>query len=187
MGPETREAMPPPNRPASESDSVDEGDLQVWAERYGPALRRYFQRKVGANDADDLVQEVFLSLQARGAEAGAIGNIEGYLFRSAANVVARRYQRQTWNWGEHRELDELESFHDELSPERVLMDKEALERVLEAMRALPPRCSEAFLLHRFEEMTYSAIAVRMKISTKAVEHLIQRALRRISLTLDPSL
>ena len=126
-----------------------------------------------------------MGLQVRGATGGEIDNVEGYLFRVAANAVVRRHQRQTWDWAAHDGLDDLDDLGDEVSPERILMGKEALERVREAMRALPPRCSEAFFLHRFEEMTYSAIAVRMRITTKAVERLIQRALRRISLTVDP--
>lgn len=173
----------PPRMPIS---APRPDDLSGWVVRYEPALRRYFRRKVSASDADDLVQEVFMSLQVRTASDEPIDNIEGYIFRTAANVVARRHRRRTWDWGEHDVLDGHDP-GDEVSPERVLLDKEALSRVLAAMQTLPPRCSEAFMLHRFEEMTYAAIAVRMRISKKAVEHLIQRALRRISLTLDPDL
>ena len=177
--------MPPPNKPISAPADLREQELRGWMLQYGPALRRYFLKRVGPGDAEDLVQEVFMGLQVRGATGGEIDNVEGYLFRVAANAVVRRHQRQTWDWAAHDGLDDLDDLGDEVSPERILMGKEALERVREAMRALPPRCSEAFFLHRFEEMTYSAIAVRMRITTKAVERLIQRALRRISLTVDP--
>lgn len=176
--------MSPPRMPIS---APQPDDLSSWVVRYEPALLRYFRRKVGAGEADDLVQEVFMSLQVRSASGEPIDNIEGYIFRTAANVVARRRRRRTWDWDGHDALDDVHDPGDEVSPERVLLDKEALSRVLAAMQALPPRCSEAFMLHRFEEMTYAAIAVRMRISKKAVEHLIQRALRRISLTLDPEL
>ena len=159
-------------------------EVQGWKAQYGPALRRYFLKKVGANDADDLVQDVFLSLQVRGASGGEIDNIEGYLFRMAANALVRRHQRQTWNWAEHDLLEELDDLSDDVSPERVLLGKEQLANVLAAMRSLPPRCSEAFFLHRFEELTYSAIAVRMRISTKAVERLIRRSLKRLSEAAD---
>ena len=155
----------------------------VWMVQYGPALRRYFLRRADAADVDDLVQEVFLLMQARGT-ASDIDNIEGYLFRMAANALVRRHQRQTWNWAEHDLLDELDDLSDDVSPERVLLGKEQLANVLAAMRGLPPRCSEAFFLHRFEELTYSAIAVRMRISTKAVERLIRRSLKRLSEAAD---
>lgn len=172
-----------PSRPQGEEAAARTAELRAWEAQYGPALRRYFLKKVGPNDADDLVQEVFLSLQIRGG-ASDIENIEGYLFRIAANAVVRRRQRQTWDWDGHDPLDDLDDMSDDVSPERVLMGKEELARVLDAMRALPPRCSQAFFLHRFEELTYSAIAVRMRISTKAVERLIRRSLKRISEAAD---
>lgn len=175
-----------PNKPLGEDPAESAVQMQAWRAQYGPALRRYFLKKVGPNDADDLVQEVFLSLQIRGG-SGDIDNIEGYLFRTAANAIVRGRLRQTWDWAEHDVLDDLDDLSDDVSPERILMGKEQLGRVLAAMRALPPRCSEAFFLHRFEELTYPAIAARMRISTKAVERLIHRALRRISQTVDPQL
>jgi RNA polymerase sigma-70 factor (ECF subfamily) len=68
---------------------------------------------------------------------------------------------------------------DALSPERILIGAEALDRIMAVLQALPPRTSEAFILHRFEEMTYDAIARRMGISRSGVEKLIMRALDRL--------
>ena len=56
--------------------------------------------------------------------------------------------------------------------------------MLTALQALPPRTAEAFLLHRFEEMTYAAIAAHMGVSVKAVEALIARAMKRVGATLE---
>jgi RNA polymerase sigma factor (sigma-70 family) len=179
--------MAPPTKQLASDAGLAAEQVRAWTAQYGPALRRYFMKKVGPNEADDLVQEVFLSLQLRGSTGGEIDNIEGYLFRTAANTIVRRHQRQKWDWAGHDILDDLDDLSDDVSPERVLLGKEELDRVLAAMRGLPPRCSQAFFLHRFEELTYSAIAARMRISTKAVERLIQRALRRISQTVDPDL
>jgi RNA polymerase sigma-70 factor (ECF subfamily) len=179
--------MPPPTKQLGPETALAGEQVRAWTAQYGPALRRYFLKKVGPNEADDLVQEVFLSLQVRGSTGGEIDNIERYIFRTAANTIVRRHQRQKWDWAGHDVLDDLDDLSDDVSPERVLMGKEELDRVLAAMRGLPPRCSQAFFLHRFEELTYSAIAQRMRISTKAVERLIQRALRRISQTVDPDL
>ena len=171
----------PPNRPlgSPSAHAIGAEDLRAWMVQYGPALRRYFMKKVSAAEAEDLVQDVFLSVQARGAGA-EIENIEGYLFRAAANVLVRRRQRRTWDWDRHAALDEAPEPSDELSPERVLMGKEAVDRLAHALADLPPRTAEAFFLHRFEDMTYEAIARRMGVSVKAVEDLMRRALRRLS-------
>lgn len=175
--------MAPPRKPPAEMTASRSRALTALAVRYGPALRRYFQKKVGAAEADDLVQEVFLSLQVRGADA-SIDNIEGYLFRMAANAVIHRNQRHGWDWAGHLVLDDLDGMADDVSPERVLLGKEAVEKVVGALADLPPRAAQAFFLHRFEEMTYSAIAARMKITNSSVERLIQRALKRLSGALE---
>ena len=65
---------------------------------YGPALRRYFQKKVAASEVEDLVQDVFLKMQGRGAAAKENPeNIEGYLFRVARNVLISRYRSKGFN------------------------------------------------------------------------------------------
>lgn len=151
-------------------------EVRRWAQQYGPALRRYFQKKVNSTEADDLVQNVFLNIQARGAEAGAIENVERYLFRTAANVLARRLGRDAWKADPLAEFTEP---RDELSPERALIAREQLERVVEALKVLPPRTRQAFMLHRFEEMTYASIARQMGITTISVGKLIKRALRKL--------
>lgn len=154
-------------------------DLRAWAIQYAPALKRYFRRRAAAADVDDLVQDVFLRLQVRGATSD-IENVEGYLFRTAANVLSRRRRRPTWAWGAQEEVDEeVEDLIDELSPERILIGKQSLDAMMKALRDLPPRCAQAFFLYRFEHLSQQAVARSMGISVKAVEALLQRTLRRL--------
>lgn len=153
--------------------------------RYGPALRRFFQKRASPLEAEDLVQDVFVALQVRGG-AGDLDHVNRYLFRIAANVLARRRARPTWDWGVgRRSIDEMPDLIEEVSPERALMGKQAIEQLVVALRELPPRASEAFLLNRFEEMTYAAVAAHMGISVKAVEKHIKRALARIADAVEP--
>lgn len=151
---------------------------------YGPALRRYFQKKAPAGEADDLVQDVFLAMQAR-SSGEAIDNIEGYLFRIAAHVLARRYAPGRWDWRRGDDLIGYEPSED-ISPERSLIGKQSVARLLAAIDRLPPRMGEAFALHRFEEMTYPAIGRRMGISPRTVEKLISLALKRLILETEVS-
>lgn len=158
--------------------------LRGWIEQYGPALRRHFQKRGAGADAEDLVQEVFLRLQT-GAERAAIENVEGYIFRIANNVLISRHRHDLVEGRPFRDAmpDDLEG-PDQLSPEHILLGREAWIRFVAGLEALPPRAREAFLLHRFEEMTYAAIARRMGVSVSAVEKLISRALQQLALELD---
>ena len=168
---------PLPDTPSPEPRPGGE-DLHAWVVQYGPALRRYFLRRATAADVDDLVQEVFLLMQARGTD-DRIDNVEGYLFRTAANVLGMRRRRSTWAWGRQEDVEEVDGLSDELSPERILIGKEALDRMMAALRELPPRSAHAFILYRFEHLSQEAIARRMGISVKAVEALVQRAAHRL--------
>jgi RNA polymerase sigma factor (sigma-70 family) len=165
-----------PIRPVSET-ARREADLSAWAEEYGPALRRYFEKRAGAADAEDLVQEVFLAMHTRTA-ADSVENVKGYLFRVAANVLSRRLGQARPSHALYGALGRL-SDADELTAERVVMGREALERVVAALEGLPARTAQAFLLHRFEEPTYAAVAKRLGISPKRAEKLIGQALKRV--------
>jgi len=153
-------------------------DLHAWVLQYGPALRRYFMRRANPADVDDLVQEVFLLMQARGATS-EIDNVEGYLFRTAANVLGQRRRRATWPWGRQEDVDALDGVADDLSPERILIGKETFDAMIQALEDLPPRSALAFILFRIEHLPQEAIARRMGISVRAVQALIQRAADRI--------
>lgn len=175
-------AQPPTLRDQEESQSHAPG-LGSWAAEYGPALRRYFEKRASAAEAEDLVQDVFLALQNRG-QVESIDNVRGYLFTVAANVLKRRDLNYPSSARLQRALAPGAEALDEITPERVVLGREALERVIVAIEGLPPRVSEAFLLHRFEERTYEAVGRRMGMSTKRVEKLIRQALKRIQLVAE---
>lgn len=169
---------PPLPDSTSERSASDRGSLDAWAVEYGPALKRYFRRRAAATDVDDLVQDVFLKLQSRDATT-TIENVEGYIFRTAASVLATRLRRETWRWGRQEDLDEAPGTDETYSPERILIGRQAVERLMVAISELPPRTAQAFLLHRFENLTREAVGRRMGISRKGVEAHLKRALRRL--------
>lgn len=161
-----------------------EAELRAWMVEYGPGVRRFLLRRVPAAEVDDLVQEVFLSLQARGADA-AIENVEGYLFRTAVSVLARQHRRKTWRWGHQEELESVDGPLDEISPERILISREAVDQVVGALKGLPRRRAEAFMLSRFHQLSNEEVARRMGISVKSVEELLRNAMRQLIAELGP--
>jgi len=165
-------------RPVStEEDAARQAELRAWSQEYGPALRRYFEKRAGAADAEDLVQEVFLAMHTRTAAEG-VDNVKGYLFRVAANVLSRRFGKTRPSHALYGAMGRIGDA-DEITSERIVMGREALERVVAALDGLPARTAQAFLLHRFEEPTYAAVAKRLGISPKRAEKLIGAALKRV--------
>ena len=176
--------MASPPLPAASAPSASE-EVRALMAAYGPGLRRYFRKRAPAHEVDDLVQNVFLKLQARSA-AEPVADIERYLFRIAATVLIDGHREDPLHLRRHEALHEGIEPIDALSPERILLGAEALDRIMAVLQALPPRTSEAFILHRFEEMTYREIARRMGVSVRTVEHFVSRAMRRIYASLEAS-
>ena len=150
-----------PSHPANRAAEPPSGEVAALAARYGGVLRAYFQKRAPSADADDLVQDVFLRLHSR-SERDAVDNPERYIFKIASSVLIDRHRHElARGLGLHDVLDEEFGLVDELSPERTLIGRQEHARAIEALRALPPRARAAFVLHRFEHMTYAAIAARM--------------------------
>jgi RNA polymerase sigma factor (sigma-70 family) len=166
---------------------VSKANMDAWMVEFGPGLRRYFSKRAGAADADDLVQEVFLSLQARANAEDEVHNVQRYLFTIANRVLVNRYRRASARGGLYQPtLTEALAPSDEISPERILIGKQEFERMIVALQKLPPRAREAFIFHRFEELGYAAIGRRMGISVIAVRKLIGRAAERIAQVMEGS-
>jgi len=167
-------------RPSDPANEPPADSVAALAERYGGVLRAYFIKRAPAADPDDLVQEVFLRLHSR-AEAEAVETPERYIFKVASSVLIDRHRHElARGLGLHDGIEGDFGLVDELSPERTLIGRQEHARAIAALRDLPPRAKAAFTLHRFEHMTYAAIAQRMGISVNGVKHLIARALERLN-------
>ena len=148
------------------------------AVRLRMALRRYVARKVPAGDVDDLLQDVFLNL-AKSQPQTSIENITAYVFRIAANLVLARGRRPQWRYVPEDVLTDMPD-GGAFRPDRILESQEELRAVMQDIMALPERTRDVFLLHRFEEMTYSDISQHFGISLSAVEKHMIKALRLLS-------
>ena len=160
---------------------LEAADAKVVADlsaRYADAIRRYFSRRlVGGVDVDDLTQEVFLRLLRR-ARLGNIENVEGYIFQIAANLLRERGRHRVRRRldVEHPFNDDYADTHDELSPERILLGKEAYRLMVQALQELPERVRTVFILNRFEELTGVQIAKRLGVAVSTVEKDMMRAI-----------
>jgi len=157
--------------------------------RYRPALVRFFQRRSTsfASEAEDLTQEVFLRLLQR-SQSAEIARVEGYIFQIASSVLIDRARSAA----SRRSADHLrfeEATHapeSSIGPDRLLEGRQDVEVVKAALRRLPESSRHAFLLSRFEDMSYAEIAAGMGVSVSSVEKYIMRALHEIEVALATS-
>jgi RNA polymerase sigma-70 factor (ECF subfamily) len=162
---------------------------RACASAYRRGLMRYFARRAPAVDVEDLVQEVYLRLQAA-HPTSPILDLERYLFTIARHVLASRHRRLVAQRAALSEPTQAaEEVATDLSPERIVAARQDVARALAAVSDLPPRARAAFQLHRLEDLTYADIADRMRISRASVKELLRRAkakVGRAALEIDPN-
>lgn len=147
-------------------------------------VKGYLYKKVGCmEEATDLTQEVFFRF-IRKKEASKFDSPKPFLFKIAANLLKdrarRRYTRRVdWHVSIH-DIDLASTAPDQF---RALESKNRLRKLERAILRLPTKCRHVFVLHRFEDMTYSQIADHFGISESMVEKHIAKALMRCRVAL----
>lgn len=170
------------------------GQQQSSTERFSAELDRnfrqpliaYFLRRVGdRSEAEDLTQEVFVRV-LRQAEAIDTTRARAYVFTAAANLLRDRARqalaRQT---RAHGSLDDPAHSHcpqliEEIDPERVVVGKQSLVEVLDALHGLSERTRDIFVLYRIEKMKQHEIATLYGLSLSAIEKHIVKAVTYLS-------
>ncbi len=137
------------------------------------------ERRGRTPDADDVAQDAYLRAMQL-PQPDAVRDPVRYVFRIMRNLIVDRKRSKTRETAAIESLAVAEFGVRMPDPERVLTGKQQLGLALEAIKRLPPRCREAFVLHRFKGLSYSAIAKRMGISVSMVEKHIAEAMLRVT-------
>ena len=151
--------------------------LESWARNYQQPLLRYFRRRISPpEEADDLVQEVFLRLSRR-ADLGSINRVESYLFRVARSALADRFRKQARTPVQTVSYDDNLHGEADFTPERVYSGRQAFEQLIEALADLPERTRKIFVLYHLEQMKQKDIALQLGMPVSTLEKHMARANR----------
>lgn len=167
------------------ASALTRGLLEDFARRYYAPLISFFRKRTrNAPEAQDLVQQVFLRL-AQYRELTRIQNPDGFIFQTAANIL-KDHHRQNIVRQQNADHPAVsgDAGDSDLSPERVLAGEEALARLVNALRELPDRTRDVFVLRCFEGLRNAEIAQLHRISVRAVEKQMVKALAHIGRALD---
>lgn len=166
-----------PQAPPLAGSSREAFDLALTERR--DELLQYMQKRLRDRDAGaDLAQEA-LSRMMKYRDSPDIEDHGLLLFRIANNLITEYHRtRQRRHANSHFSLDETEPLRDHApAVEAIVEVRQALDTLLKhTIVSLPPKCRLAFMLSRFDGLTYPQIADRMGISVKMVEKHITKAL-----------
>ena len=140
-------------------------------------LFHYFRRKAGREAAPDLVQEAFTRMLRNGA-LDRVENPEGYLIRIAHNLLIER--ARTWRRKQCMLYPLDETRDAPVPPDQIRRIEELdIRRVFRpTLLAMPRKTLRIFLMSRLRQQTYHEIAQQLRITDKAVERHMSRALAR---------
>ena len=152
----------------------------------GPLVAYFLKRVNSRNEAEDLTQEVFIRLMNH-PDRNNGQTIEGYVFTIAANLLRDRAKSVATT--HHRRaqsldlLDEKNAFSANLvedrDPERVLVGRQTIRDVLDALAELGERTRDIFILARLENVQHREIAAMYGISVSAVEKAMMKAMAHL--------
>jgi RNA polymerase sigma-70 factor (ECF subfamily) len=125
-----------------------------------------------------MVQDAFLNLHRHLASGGSQVNIRSWLFRVAHNGARNRQQSYDRRFGKPLDPD-LDSISDDATPEQVVLEKEKLRRLGEAILLLTDSERECLLL-RAGGLRYREIAEVLEIPTSTVGDTVDRAIKKLA-------
>ena len=161
-------------------------DLDALYREQSPRLFRSLARRTAnADDARDLVQEIFSRVagMAAGSSLQAIDRPQAYLSRMATNLLRDRTKRASRRM-EHSHVPLEDVVLVGVDQQRLLEARDMLQRVEAAVLRLRPKTREIFMAHRVEGLSYAEIAQRTGLSIKGVEKQMSKAIAAIDRMLE---
>lgn len=164
--------------------AVQRGDQKAFDtlfRRYYPMLCAYGHRFVELEDAEEIVEDSLLWIWENRETLVIESSLNSYLFkmvyRRALNKLAHIDATQRADTRFYEEMQEM------LQDTDYYQIEELAKRIEDAVAALPESYREAFVMHRFWDMSYKEIAETLGVSPKTIDYRIQQALKQLRVDL----
>ena len=165
----------PPEPPVRSRQQID---LEPLYRKQAPRLKRFFARRIGVEEAHDLVHECFVGLLRALGRPAKVEQPEAYLSRIASNLAARHSRTAARRSTQlHIPADDAPLLGNNFQAHLEVRD--ILCRLEEAMLRLPPITREVFMARRIDGCSYKEIAARAGLSVKRVEKHMTRAIAQL--------
>ena len=144
------------------------------------ALLRRFVLARGAQDPEDLLQDLWMKIHSANAP---VADPLGYIMRAAQNLIIDRSRaeaqrrRREERWSQVAIESEPGAF--DWSSERTIIARESLQQAEAALARLPAKTKEIFYHYRLDGLSRKQIADELGISVSAVEKHLKKAYRHL--------
>ena len=158
--------------------------FRLYYDKLTYIARNYLVR---AEDAEEIVQNVFLHLLEKHSTLAEVTNMNAYLYTLTKRgcLDQLRHEKVKRNYVDkalHKAIEVQSGFlKDEAAS--LLLENELGQKIIEGLEQLPEKCKTVFMKSRMEGMKHKEIAEELGISQKTVDNHISRALTYMRLHL----
>ena len=160
-------------------------EQEQFYRRYWGELCSYLRRRFGPGppEPEDVAQSAFARLAELGASSG-IRDRRAFLFTIACNLVLdEKRRRRTQGRCIDEDLRSAGEVLEEITPERVLLERERFEILAAAIKRLPRKQQRVLILSRYHGETYAQISKRTGWSLADISRQVTRALAALDAAL----
>lgn len=126
------------------------------------------------DEAEDVVQQVFVSVWEKRESTDIHTSLRALLYRAVHNACLNRIKQQKIR----RDFAQSEvQQQSEASVSDPLQEKELKQKIEDAITLLPEQCAKIFRMSRFEQLKYQEIADQLGLSVKTIENQMGKALK----------
>lgn len=163
---------------------IQKGDTVAFTRLYSILFKRLYGFSFSivkvADLAHEVVEDVLLKLWMQREKINAIQNLSVYLYVAVKNQSLNKLASKASQW--------LNEDFDEMTPEiaaihndplRLMITKEMLAKINEAIENLLPRCKMIFKLVREDGLRYKEVAEILNISVNTIDVQMATAVKRI--------
>lgn len=168
------------------------GDRRSFSQivlKYREPVIRICRGYVGSfEDAEDLAQEIFVELYRSAGSFRGDSSVATWIYRIAINKSLNFVRDNRKKFSVFRSADSagervLYNSTGDNESDRDIMNSEHAKAIHLALDKLPANQKTAFILNKYEELSYKEISAIMKISHSSVESLIFRAKQNLQKSL----
>lgn len=146
---------------------------------FGPEIFAFLWRVVGDGpEAEDCLQDTFLRAYKANPGAKGIENRRAWLYAIAYNVARTHLRRRETHIARNVALDD-ERADGGASVEKIVESRQDVERLRQAMHALPEKQRAALMLRKYHGMEYAEIAAALGGSQEAARANVYLGLKRL--------
>lgn len=153
----------------------DAHSFDVIFNKYNKKVYAFSLRNLkNKEDAEGVVQEVFVNLWKDRAKLKEIKNLDAWIFSICFNTI-RKHFRQLTREKKHLQRFAEYSLEDDNSTVTEIEYNDLLEKAEQIIEKLPDRQKTIFLLSKKEGLSNNEISVKLNITKKTVENHLTNA------------